>query len=1159
MADEPIAHHQYHSVLYEESQLDVSALQTSHGLSDDSANLRLCWRPFYLRRFVLLGFISVFILIIVAIETLLAISNRDQGLATSSPTKHYLWTYGPTAFLTGVAALWARTEYQTPASSTLLLDYISQFSLFAIFTSLTRRDFTVSITLTVLISLSWIDLNQSSYPMILRDRFVDNSDWSYSVGDLASYVIRGLRDQDLALPEGISSDYAFQSVQTGLPDTAETNVTPANVVLAGFPPSDTDYTSPQCASSDDFLPIYPIVDHSSLSGFSTLFARFGRAQCDEISGELGARIIVVFGNLTYRTDYSTEISVPTFGTVNPIVAPLTKSTNLLCIAEYNIDRVQVIRNNTLTRSVKPIQGAHRRTLESITAWDIFRAHELAGLTTQWNGGQNQTSINISGVPIDVDPYMYNVLYSKHEPELQAMDIFNFDILQNITEYYYRQASAVIAKQSLMEPIRTDTVGSATMNEARLIVSFWIAQWMVALVAVCIIITVIALFTVPSKGFLPYSPTTFSGLISILFQSRQLLTQLRCAGASDNEHFVQFLRRSTFQSRLIYDPLSNQNQFSVIDIDCDDNGKFNRCPQISSKVSYPIVLHPACRSAICLSVISLIVALELLLLKSDLEHGLGNANDNTYLYHTWTAVPALLLGLLSMAFSAVDSQIRTLAPYIALKQFVSRDTFKQFELLDMTVPTAIYREIRLRSFWALPTTTAILIASLFTIFSASVFQELSIPTKTPISTHEVGNLSSIREVTTLILASNYSFPRFTYMDLSFPEFTAVTTLLPNSTLSESAFSVSAVIPAVRGKMDCNFYAPDKIRVDFRTRCYDLPPYKCGRLFDVWIDGHGNPEKPDTYDLEDNTTYIASLDEATHQFPQRNALFFWAKINSGANPTLQHAAALSCNLTSEILDVNTTFIGTNFDVDSRNPPQPLEATVRDANISEPIADDFGNLNDLVQIGVGLQALDRFFSLLVTSPWAIPLSALGDPSMNDDVIAAIRLHRTIIMAQRVRGLLVPANETNVTLVGPISPGDNDAQRMVNGTVTNTTGRRRIVQDAASTHILVALLATTLTLFVIGWVTAPSTDVLPRNPTTIASIVALLAGGNIFDRLPKNRPFLSPEEIACALGGPETQFWMGWGNLKDEEGIEYGGENEGGVSQFGIFVVDEEEVHQI
>ncbi|KAI0903198.1 hypothetical protein F4823DRAFT_568935 [Ustulina deusta] len=484
-------------------------------------------------------------------------------------------------------------------------------------------------------------------------------------------------------------------------------------------------------------------------------------------------------------------------------------------------------------------------------------------------------------------------------------------------------------------------------------------------------------------------------------------------------------------------------------------------------------------------------------------------------------------------------------------------FKQLELLDITVPVAMYQEYKLRTLWTLTTTTALLFASLFTTFSAALFQELNLPTTIPLmlqpsrsfvlptdSFLDYDYMGSSAQIPSLILEGNYSFPRFTYMDLAFPELTTLTTV--PSTLSGSTVSISAVIPAVRGRMDYVSYEPNQIHVNITTN--DDTLHNKNNLA-VWIDGQGIPQLHD-FDLHphSNATYIGSSYSKTLG---NHVLYFWAKMDHGAEPALQHAGALSCNLTFEALDVNTTFINTAFDLDSHNPPQPLENTVRDTAVNhwKLHYDDFSHL---ATIDVDPQFMDPFFTMLVTFQWAISISALGDPSANGDVIDAIQLHSRIILAQTLTAIRGPANETNATLAEPIGPGDNDAQRIINATATNT--RRRVVQDVASTHILVALLATTLILFVIGWATSPRTDVLPRSPTTIASAVALLAGGNIFDRLPPDTPLLSPEESASALGGPETRFWMGWGNLVDKEGRQNGGENEGGVSQFGIFVVDKD-----
>lgn len=74
---------------------------------------RLLWQSRYLRRSVIATFIFVFVILIAAIEALVIASAKNDDIATSRSELHYLWTYGPTAFLTLVAAFWSRVEYQS--------------------------------------------------------------------------------------------------------------------------------------------------------------------------------------------------------------------------------------------------------------------------------------------------------------------------------------------------------------------------------------------------------------------------------------------------------------------------------------------------------------------------------------------------------------------------------------------------------------------------------------------------------------------------------------------------------------------------------------------------------------------------------------------------------------------------------------------------------------------------------------------------------------------------------------------------------------------------------------------------------------------------------------------------------------------------------------
>ncbi|KAI0430131.1 hypothetical protein F5Y09DRAFT_308547 [Xylaria sp. FL1042] len=1216
--------HQYQSVLPEDLQSDFYTSQSSDVPTNEYPTKKsLPWRPVYLRRAVLLSFITLFVLIIVAIESLLFASNKNKGIATANSTEHYLWTYGPTAFLTGVAAVWARTEYQSklvapwirlsqhrrsehaiPASRTLLLDYVSEFSIFTLFTSLRHRDFTVFITTLVsmlikvliilssgLISLDIMTVTHDSYPMVLENKFVDDSAKIANAGNLAWYVLTGLELRNLTLPDGISSKYAFQSVQTDLPSISETGVVAdglrnslqcdsAELNISGatnFTSRTPDMLNLTISSPGCKVASFPVgITSGGVIHNSTYLGHFDQIQCDGVNGDGGRRVLLAFSKLIHTIDTSRKITNTT-GRIN-LKSWKIQSTSLLCTPTYAIERVQIIQNGTHTRTINPIQGAPTRVLDSVTAWDIFNAQYKAGQDTQVRDDGLYT--DVSGVPLILGTSFEAALTYQSLPISKILSLFDPIVLQSTAEGFYQQIGAIIAKTSLMEPAEQDASGSVTVLMERLTIHSLVAQLMVGLLAACILLTGIAIFIVPAQGFLPQNPSTLFCSIPLFLWSHELLYWMRYAGASDEANLAQWLGSSTFTSGLTDDSISSQARFRI-DIDTKDESQSqNRVhfPQVSSKIGHPNILHPIFRSLLCLVVVGIIVALELLLHKSNLEYGLGDVNkdSNVYIHYAWTVAPAVVFGALSMTYSAMDFQIRALAPYMTLKNYVSKDVFTQLELLDMTIPVAMYKELRLKTPWALATTTALLFASLFTTLSASLFQEASVPSTTSIVLQANQSFLLVDDaalfgdgpfdVSSLILESNLSFPRFTFNDLAFPQLVPPSQLptLNNTHFNESALSISTVIPALRARMECKSFGPDGIHPNLTINYTD--DSGTHNPLEIWIDGENDCDvfggAAATFSTYPNTSYFSY--DIAGQFARQCSkfLYIWGKIDYTASPIVQHVGALACNSTFEAVDVNTTFTGIDLDINAQNPPSPLESTARNTtfnNVDQANLDSLqlDGYNVLAMIDVYPHDLSPFFAVLVTSPWAVPISALGDPSATDSVIDAIKFHHGIIQAQTLTANLVPANETNATLAEPIALHDNDARPRYNATVTDATSRRRVVQDAVSTHVLVALLGVTLVLFLAGWASSPGTDVLPRSPTTIASVAALLAGGNIFSRLQHcAADGGSPEDINAALGGPDAWFWMGWGNMPDDEGRALGGENEAGVSQFGIFVVDKEEV---
>ncbi|KAK4236997.1 hypothetical protein C8A03DRAFT_35073 [Achaetomium macrosporum] len=1226
------------------------------------------WRPFYLRRRVLLFFAAVFAIIIIAIEGLVAVSEKNNGIVSASSNLHYLWTYGPTALLTLIAAVWSRTEYQSklvapwirlskqPAhpKHTLLLDYLSEFQLYAVFKALRNRDFLVSIASAVaivikvmivistgLISLSWTLVDHASFPMIVQDRFVDNGARLATTGNLAYYIMQGLMDRNLTYPNGMSETFAFQSVQAELPDTAETRVVvdgfqssldcwPADVALRGSAPGDPHYaestmnltiTSPDCNVKD--LRLYPGPDgdcfRDGADSCTFLFGRFTQIQCDGTADDSGRRVLVMFGNMTYVVDRST-VEKDYTGQLrkHPYLATLHRSTQMLCLPTYAITEVEVVRNGTRTRSVTRSPGVGNRTLDSVTGWKMMDAHYAAFAGIGSTGAAYPRSVNVSGTIVDVDPYMQIALPSQLDTDEQLPSLLDPQPLRELATRYYRQFTAIVAKQALVESVSIETHGSVVLYGYRLVMRTWASQWMAGLAACCLVLVTIGIFLVPKRGILPHSPTTLPGMASLVAQSHDLLASLRFSGAADAASLARPLTALRFQSGVVSDPVSNKPQFAILSAQELLDRSSTMFPQISSKHMHPGVLHPASRLALCLVLTGLIISLELTLRKSNRENGLGDVgDDDTYIHYAWTAVPAFVFGVVAMTISSMDFQVRSLAPYTALKHTIDAKTFMTIDFMDMSVPRTMFNEIRFANIGALAATAAFLVSSVFAIASSSLFQPVAFPMVLPTTLRAnmsfdldpYGNQEAA-SIASLILESNLSYPRFTYGDLAFPQLVPSVSLPHDRSVNASTISINAEVPAVRAKLTCRIYDASKIQTN-HTLNYTIKYSSYQNPLGIYIQGEECNRFPKYEDAKynnilatyPNMTYFGLGDETQNVTAVQGCsqlLYTWGKLNFSATPIVQHIAAVGCNQTAETVVVNTTFVGTALDIDSRNLPQPLENTTRPTTLRPSASLIYSYL---ASINTAPEMLDPFFQMLTSSPWAIPLSSLGDPAAVDTITASIKRHHGIISAQTFAQQLLPANSSNATLPASVldaNPNATDDAVTYTGTATTEAGEaeRRVVQDTTSTRILQALLAATVALVALGWACMHETDVLPRTPTTIASVVALLAGGNLFEVHEAEAGGLGGDDkdggekkgggwiwdsvgirenggggggkAGGGEGGQEEEkgntglgdlerarFWMGWGTVPDWEGREDGGgENEGGVSRFGIFVVwDKEE----
>lgn len=215
------------------------------------------WTPIWLRRRSLLAFAALFICLATSLIVLWVVDNASGGFPLVLSTYHYAWTYGPTAILVCVLALWRQVDYHckliqpwqeltkghVDAERSMLLDYLSPMHIISFVRAIRYRHAPVAASVAgfmvlkviILLSAGLLILTpvQSTrpWPVTLNTRFDTKSFWdavpddSYEMnggsGLEASYpnisshpvysYLKSLKGQDSGSVAGLVDDMVFQS------------------------------------------------------------------------------------------------------------------------------------------------------------------------------------------------------------------------------------------------------------------------------------------------------------------------------------------------------------------------------------------------------------------------------------------------------------------------------------------------------------------------------------------------------------------------------------------------------------------------------------------------------------------------------------------------------------------------------------------------------------------------------------------------------------------------------------------------------------------------------------------------------------------------------------------------------------------------------------
>lgn len=665
--------------------------------------------------------------------------------------------------------------------------------------------------------------------------------------------------------------------------------------------------------------------------------------------------------------------------------------------------------------------------------------------------------------------------------------------------------------------------------------------------------------------LPKSPHSIFGLAACLSSSPLLLEKLQGMGSSSQQTLRDYLDGWLYK-------VSPANTEGNIDIHTKERLASNDELEVrepENSVFRPASLSFTARMIVALVLIAITISLEVTLRISKKNDGLGNIPaENQYTSYLWTVLPTLIFALISMYCSSADFDTRCLSPFLHLARGSSFESSVALDLINKHPLLLFYEELKTRSFEAMASTLAVTSTSFLTIFSAGLFTGVSFAATIPSQLHVAEFIwyqtsgvashdfpDSSLATAALILDANLTYPSFTYEDLVLPKLTVDQEFLtrhPNS--SNVEFSVT--LPAARPSfVSCRLYDSSQVRLDFASWSEDgisviIEPEQCvvnstaeSSNIKVEVVAH---EIGGVYDDEPKLPWlpphayfgVGVRNDKRHGQGCSQRLWAWGQWTSeagnGSSPQVLSVSALGCNESMEVVDVSTTLFGSDLVIDPRSPPMTNESSTTTV-VMRNLKEEFGDLYDSIpnlSTNMTDRIFDTFFTLLTTSRYAVPLDMLGDRSQASAVADAIQFHHRVLVAQLTaasRRLVWYANDTVMReLDYEIVPGTNTTSSY-NVTASIPSSRHRVIQDELPTRFLQGLLVAALICCLANWYfmhSAGGCQMIPRKPTTIANVAALLADGNLIDLLSTIDADLSAPKHTKGDSGQleDCVFRLGW-----------------------------------
>ncbi|KAK6500458.1 hypothetical protein TWF481_010801 [Arthrobotrys musiformis] len=1096
------------------------------------------WMPIVLRPWSLLVFLLVFMGIFITLIGLYVKSKRDQGLSNERESRHYLWTYGPTAVFIVLAAFWRHLDYQVKllmpyielaqgpkhAKLTVMLDYISPFQPVAFWYACKNRHWLVilsavafaTLKIAVIFATGLFILQGTALQTADKDFLRYQSQFSAAgfepdVDARAGLTIFGVTALNLSYPAGTSHKYAIQTFtnfgNVPLDNIASISV-PADVFSAKLDcqPARLEWVDDRDLVTE-ITPLSQFYNTTAFVSGCTLkkirldapgwlgndtqqgyYARVQNSTCQEIRDPAAASRLFVAMTYSTRANYTNT---------------LRNYTAFVCTPSYTVQRSEVtIPSNRLNdysqiSSLKPL--GESSSIQGFTQKDLTDA-----IYTSLSSSYSQ--LGYSGWDRTLDPFF--TLMSTIQPQLNYTAFMDPDILKPAAEDLYAAVAAQIAGSLLTQPTSNTAVVEATVSkiQQRLILRPVSIIIMEIIVAILIFITILLIVMIPRQGVAPRDPSSIGALATILSRSSALEQSLSGTSNLPEKQLETWLHRYRFYSTV--EATSSGRIFKIELADMFPNTGHKQRYSDEIKLPEPVERHTWWKPLglkwwviipLVVFPIAIIAVLEVLYRKSARNKGLAYIPDGGYVHYTWVFVPAFVMVVIVTLFNMLDYATRCVAPYQAMR---ADSTVASRGILynpngKLTLP-ALWYAIKEKHVTVIATTFAVLIAPVLTIAVSGLFySELAASTSTltvqqntwfnmSFPDYSVNTTDDI--ISSLIISGNLSYPSWTYEDLAFGE---LSVLNDTTEVMQAAESVTLSVPAVRSTLNCTIIPQERYlelrlgqeeTVSRGQNLTELP---------VWVNISMPDQCGNAGTIYNNITWLVENLEHPQTGYFGNILSlgfedgcpdFAAFFGKMVNNRIANFSTLFCSGFTQSLEVETTFLLPNFMIDTTtpgvSPPRRKEETARWFS------------NQTVSVGYSFATLkvnssspdifDDFIGGVVYGKNGIPTEELLNPErFRDGVTWLYGVSATQTLSQDTR-----------------IPNPNGASKLEG--VSKTRPRSRLVQSLVSTRVLQVLLAFIMLTTIVAYIGVKARELLPRESNSIATVGGYLAGSDVLRLVP-------------------------------------------------------------